>query len=175
MYIPKPNRRPEYYAGDRDNLYCVPRHRRALRCATAPLLAAALVLSGAWPALAQAGPPPRVIYAVDKHPYVLWRDFWIGGEYLAASRSVYSGSTTALTGDIDRPGWRLRTIAGYGQYTYRKWLLEPDGRTFARLTGRQYFSANRPATIPMTPVCQPRPAKTKAGSSTGSNASTACF
>ena len=42
-------------------------------------------------------------------------------------------------------------------------------------TGRWYFSARRPATIPMTPACQPLPANTSAASFCGSNCSFACL
>ena len=42
-------------------------------------------------------------------------------------------------------------------------------------TGRWKRSASRPATMPITPGCQPRSASTRAASSTGSNCSLACL
>lgn len=104
------------------------------------MLVMALTQLGAGPTLAQASPPPPVIYAIDRHPYRLWRESWIGGESLASSSSIYSGSTIALAGDIEHPGWRLRTTAGYGRYTYRKGLEGPDGPTNTKLAGRNLFS-----------------------------------
>jgi hypothetical protein len=89
---------------------------------------------------AQGAPEPRVIHAIDRYPYLLWRESWGGGEMQARSWSLYSGTTVALTGDIEAPGWRLRTTGGYGQYTYRKWIKGLDGPEFAKMTGRKVFS-----------------------------------
>lgn len=100
----------------------------------------ALILHDAGAALAQVSPPTPVIYAIDRHPYLLWRETWTGGESLAATSSIYTGSTMALFGDIEQPGWRVRTTAGYGRYTYRKALAGPDGVTNTKLTGRNLFS-----------------------------------
>lgn len=100
----------------------------------------ALGLLGAGPVSAQGGqPPPPVIYAVDRYPYLLFQETWIGGESLASSLSIYSGSTIAPFGDIEQPGWRVRSTAGYGRYTYRTGL-GPDGAIDTKLTGRYLIS-----------------------------------
>ncbi len=104
------------------------------------VLGAALALYSALPAHAEGAPQPRVIHAVDNYPYALWRESWVGGDVLANSWSIYSGSTFALTGDIERPGWRLRTIGGYGRYTYRKWIRGLDGPERPKFTGHKVFS-----------------------------------
>jgi Cellulose biosynthesis protein BcsS len=87
-----------------------------------------------------AAPQPRVIHAVDRHPFVLWRETWAGGEMLANSWSVYTGSTVALTGDIEDVGWRLRSTGGYGQYSYRKLVRGLNGPEHVKYTGRKTFS-----------------------------------
>ncbi len=60
---------------------------------------------------------------------------------MADSWSIYVGSTFALTGDIEEPGWRLRTTNGYGRYRYSK---SPDGMDTSqaiKLRGQIIFSA----------------------------------
>ena len=71
---------------------------------------------------------------------MLWRSSWGGGDMLARSWSVYSGSDIALTGDIEATGWRLRSTAGYGQYSYRKWTRGLDGPENVKFRGHKTFS-----------------------------------
>jgi len=111
------------------------------------LLAAVLIVwgiaslaTGVRTAIAQGAPQPRVVHNIDAYPYILWRETWAGGELLARSWSVYSGSMFAISGDIEAPGWRLRTTAGYGRYTYHKWRRGLDGPEYAKLTGHKTFS-----------------------------------
>jgi len=78
--------------------------------------------------------------AGEKTAYAPWRETWVGGEMLAHSWSVYTGSTVALTGDINSVGWRLRSTGGYGQYTYRKLVRGLDGPENVTYTGRKTFS-----------------------------------
>lgn len=85
-------------------------------------------------------PPPRVVHAIDRYPYILWRETWGGAELLANSWSVYTGSTFALGGDIEADGWRLRTTGGYGQYTYKKRTHGLDGPANVKFTGRKTFT-----------------------------------
>ena len=47
-----------------------------------------------------------------------WRLTWIGAQTAGKDWSVYTGTTYALTGLIDRAGWRLRIVGGYGRYGY---------------------------------------------------------
>lgn len=94
------------------------------------------------PADAGGAPQPRTVHALDTYPYLLRNEAWGGTDIVSTSWSVYSGSTYALTGDIEQPGWRLRSTGGYGRYTYRKWRLGLDGkeRVNLRYTARKYFS-----------------------------------
>jgi len=71
-------------------------------------------------ALAERAAEPQVFHAIDRYPYILWGETWSGAEMQTRSWSFYSGSTVAISGDIERPGWRLRGGGSYGQYTYRK-------------------------------------------------------
>ena len=59
---------------------------------------------------------------------------------LARSWSIYTGSTVALTGDIEGVGWRLRSNGGYGRYTYQRWIQGLDGPEYATFTGHKAFS-----------------------------------
>jgi len=107
-------------------------------CSTACLLIPGLFST----ASAERAPQPRTVDAsVDNYPYDRWRETWAGGEMLARSWSLYAGSTVALTGKIEGPGWRLRSIGGYGEYTYRKWVRTAEGRRDnVRFKGRKTFS-----------------------------------
>jgi hypothetical protein len=101
---------------------------------------AMMVVTPSSVSLAQGAPEPRIVHAIDRYPYILWRESWGGGELQARSWSLYSGTTVALTGDIEADGWRLRSTAGYGQYSYRKWIRGQDRPEHAKLTGRKVFS-----------------------------------
>ncbi|MFT7576967.1 MAG: hypothetical protein ACI9XZ_003359 [Alphaproteobacteria bacterium] len=73
-------------------------------------------------------------------PPAQWIEAWAGGETLANSWSIYTGSTMALMGDIKQPGWRMRATAGYGQYSYTKTANGVGGRARLKLNGRKVFS-----------------------------------
>lgn len=85
-------------------------------------------------------PQPRMIHAVDRHPFVLWRESWVGGEMLVHSWSLYTGSTVTLTGDIEAVGRRLRSTGGYRQYSYRKLVSDLNGPEHMKYTGHKTFS-----------------------------------
>jgi hypothetical protein len=73
-------------------------------------------------------------------PPVQWLEAWAGGEMLANSWSIYSGSTIALKGDIKQPGWRMRATAGYGQYSYTQTTRGVGRSARQKLKGRKVFS-----------------------------------
>lgn len=81
-----------------------------------------------------------MVDAVDTFPYVLKHEYWAGADTLAGSWSVYAGSTYALTGDIEGPGWRLRTTSSYGRYRYYKSLDEFDPDQTIQLRGQNVSS-----------------------------------
>ncbi|MGI9476756.1 MAG: cellulose biosynthesis protein BcsS [Hyphomicrobiaceae bacterium] len=94
---------------------------------------------------AEGAPQPRIIHALDNYPYHLRNEAWGGANVSMRQWSVYTGATYALTGDIERSGWRLRSTGGYGRYTYRKWQHGPNRRRSERVNvkyaGRKYFSS----------------------------------
>jgi hypothetical protein len=45
-------------------------------------------------------------------------EVWAGADVTSKSWSAYSGMTLALFGPLDSDGWRLRTVGGYGAYSY---------------------------------------------------------
>ena len=48
-----------------------------------------------------------------------WRSTWVGGELVGSDWAIYIGTTSVLFGDdIRENGWRLRTVGGYGRYSY---------------------------------------------------------
>lgn len=86
-------------------------------------------------------PEPRVFHPIDRYPYFLWGEAWYGGEMQARAWTLYSGATIALSGDIEDPGWRLRTTGGYGQYSYRKLVPGVGGHPESiKFRGHKSFS-----------------------------------
>ena len=116
--------------------YCFSSRRSSARF----LLCLCALLGSCIATYADGAPEPRVVHAIDTYPHVLWNESWGGAEAQADSWSIYSGSTVALTGDIEGPGWRLRSTGGYGRYHYAKLLRGLDGPEDTRLTGQKYFS-----------------------------------
>jgi hypothetical protein len=88
-------------------------------------------------ALAGGAPQPRVIHAIDRYPYLLENEGWSGASVMGNATSLFAGTTYALTGDIEQPGWRVRSQAGLTYFTYRKWIKGLDGPEHAKMAGRK--------------------------------------
>lgn len=71
-----------------------------------------------WPASAE-GWLTRVLAEPDESGPR--NEVWAGSEVTANSWSAYSGITAAIFGPLDRDGWRLRAVGGYGAYAYEKY------------------------------------------------------
>ncbi len=65
---------------------------------------------------------------------------WGGAEATAHSRSFYGGMTTALTGDVRTDGFRLRSAAGYGTYSFTSPRWDGRQRTPMHFEGVQSFN-----------------------------------
>jgi hypothetical protein len=63
---------------------------------------------------------------------------WFGGELRAGSWTVYTGTTSAWGGSLLADGWRVRSVAGYGQFRYERG--EPGTPTFREYEARSYFA-----------------------------------
>lgn len=52
-------------------------------------------------------------------PQYGWREMWLGADAMRDVWLLYTGITLApWSEDMNQPGWRLRTQAGYGRYDY---------------------------------------------------------
>jgi hypothetical protein len=47
-----------------------------------------------------------------------WREVWAGSDITLNSWSLYTGTTLAPFAHLDADGWRLRMVAGYGEYRF---------------------------------------------------------
>ena len=95
-------------------------------------------------ALLFAGPKPVAAgdwsTAVAPENPVLRYEAWIGGDATGFSQSLYGGMTTALTGDIREDGFRLRSAAGYGTYSYTSLRWNGTARVPVHYSGVQSFT-----------------------------------
>ena len=64
---------------------------------------------------------------------------WGGAEATSHSRSYYGGMTTALSGDVRTDGFRLRSAAGYGTYSYTSPRWDGQKKTPVHFEGVQSF------------------------------------
>jgi len=87
----------------------------AARAAAA--LATAILLLGIWPSQAAAQSP---------HPS---HEVWVGAYAAQTTWFAYTGGTTAPFGDLDHDGFRLRAVAGHGEYRFEGFSLVKRGRT----------------------------------------------
>ncbi len=65
---------------------------------------------------------------------------WGGAEATSHSRSFYGGMTTAISGDVRTDGFRLRSAAGYGTYSYTSPRWDGRQRTPVHFEGVQSFN-----------------------------------
>lgn len=63
------------------------------------------------------GFPVQAARAAEE-PAEPWMEVWAGADASATSWLVYTGATVAPFGGIYDNGWRVRTVAGYGEYNY---------------------------------------------------------
>ena len=61
---------------------------------------------------------PLVVHAAEQDDEPPWRLTWVGAQIAGEDWSVYTGTSYALTGQLDQDGLRLRIVGGYGHYDY---------------------------------------------------------
>ncbi len=91
----------------------IARRGQALAFGLTALLCGAIQTLGAEP---PPHPPPE--QKSDQPQGVGSREIWFGVDASARNWLVYSGGTHAPWDDIHGDGWRLRSTAGYGRYSY---------------------------------------------------------
>lgn len=64
---------------------------------------------------------------------------WMGAQIAARSRSIYSGTTMAPFGSVQKDGWRIRVVGGYGQYRYEGARIVSNAQLAVDYDGRHGF------------------------------------
>ena len=85
---------------------------RSGRCGVLCGAVAALMVSVAF--LAR----PPAAHAAEQDDEPPWQSTWVGAQVAGKDWSVYTGTSYALTGQLDQDGLRLRIVGGYGHYDY---------------------------------------------------------
>lgn len=140
IFYQLPHKSFAYCAGIGVKVYSVNRNAWDLPPAIGVMLCVGWAVSFPSPTHASGPPQPRIAHAIDNSPYLLRNEAWGGADVLTSYWSVYSGSTYALTGDIEASGWRLRSTGGYGRYAYKKWSGTRKSPVYVTYKGRKYFS-----------------------------------
>ncbi len=65
-----------------------------------------------------------------------WREVWVGGDWIENAWAAYTGFGAAPFGRLTDNGWRVRSVAGYGRYSY----------VTQRLAGKTLVSTRHQAT-----------------------------
>lgn len=96
-----------------------------------------MAVAGPFGALAVAGDWST---EVELENPVFKYDAYAGGEATSHSRSFYGGMTASLSGDIRVDGFRLRSAAGYGTYSYTSPRWNGVSRVPMNFSGTQTFT-----------------------------------
>lgn len=91
-------------------------------------------------ALASTIPIAANAQSQPKHdaPVTPTAETWFGADVRSGSWSLYTGTTTAWGGTLHENGWRLRSIAGYGEFSYTRGQSGTD--SFSEHEARSLFA-----------------------------------